>query len=139
MSTKLKIVLAIILIAIIGGLIALKWIYIPSDVSVGSKKGDFKMEASALLQKFEANEDSANMLYLNKIVQISGVVGNVTKNEQGFSVYLKSKDDASGVVCGFDKSSIDITKIKSGDQINVKGICTGFLMDVVLSKCSIEK
>ena len=68
---------------------------------------------------------------------VSGTVDSVTEDSLGYSVYLKEKDAISGIVCSFDKSSIDSARVKPGAQINVKGICTGYLMDVVLNKCSL--
>lgn len=140
MSTKLKIVLVILLVGLLSAVIVWKWVFIKADVSVGSKKADVKIEASTLLKKFETNEDSANSLYLNKVILVTGTVDNLTKNEQGVSVYLKNKKEASGVMCGFDKTSIDTSIVKPGVQIDVKGICSGFnIDDVVLSKCSLVK
>jgi hypothetical protein len=140
MKKIFKILLAVIIIGIVCGLIMLKYVYKKADVSVGSKKADIRLEASALLKIFQANEDSANILYLNKIVLVKGLVDNVSGNEQGYTVYLKNKEDAAGIVCGFDKSAFDPGNIKNGEQISVKGICTGLLIDdVVLSKCSTEK
>jgi len=140
MSKTLKIVLIVIFICLVSAVIVLMHVFKKADVSVGSKKADINIEASALLKKFETNEDSANNQYLNKIILVSGTVASLTKNDQGVSVYLKNKDDAAGVMCGFDKTTIDTTIVKTGVQINVKGICNGYnIDDVELSKCSLAK
>jgi hypothetical protein len=139
MSNKVKIALAIVLVGIVSAIIVWKYVHIKADVSVGSKKADVTIEASGLLKDFETNEDSANKMYLNKIILVSGTIDNLTKNDAGVSVYLKNKDAASGVMCSFDMSAMDVAMFKAGDPIKVKGICTGYLMDAVLSKCSVEK
>ena len=54
-------------------------------------------------------------------------------------IYLKNPEDAAGIMCGFDKTAIDKSNLKPGDTIRIKGICTGYLMDVVLNKCTLEK
>jgi hypothetical protein len=139
MSKKLKIALIILVVGVLSAVVVWKLVHIKADVSVGSKKADLIIKASALLQKDESNEDSANILYLNKIIAVSGTIDNINHNDQGVSIYLKNKEDVSGVMCSFDNSAIDTAIVKRGQQIKVKGICTGYLMDVVLSKCALEK
>ena len=139
MSKKLKIALIILVVGVLSAVVVWKLVHIKADVSVGSKKADLIIKASALLQKYESNEDSANILYLNKIIAVSGTIDNINHNDQGVSIYLKNKEDVSGVMCSFDNSAIDTAIVKRGQQIKVKGICTGYLMDVVLSKCALEK
>jgi hypothetical protein len=140
MSKTIKILLVLFLIGIICAIAVWKYVFIKADVTVGSKKADVSIEASALLKKFEMNEDSANSLYLNKVLLVTGTVDNLTRNDQGVSVYLKNKEDAAGVMCGFDMTAIDTTVIKPGIKINVKGVCSGYnIDDVGLSKCSLVK
>jgi hypothetical protein len=44
----------------------------------------------------------------------------------------------SGVNCRFDASINEkLRRVKTGDTINVKGKCTGFLIDVNLTNCDI--
>jgi hypothetical protein len=139
MSKKLKIALILLFVAALAAFLAVKWVYKKADVSVKSRKVDIQIDASALLQKYEMQEDSANSLFLNKVVAVSGTIDKISRNEEGISVYLKNKEDISGVICSFDKSAIDTLLLKQGEQIRVKGICTGYLMDVVLSKCALDK
>jgi hypothetical protein len=90
-----------------------------------------------LLQAFESNEDSANGMYLDKIILVTGMVGSVTQDSIGYSVYLKDNNAISGVMCSFDRTAFDPALIKVGSNVSIKGFCTGYLMDVVLTKCSI--
>jgi hypothetical protein len=52
---------------------------------------------------------------------------------------LKEDDDMFGVVCTMDESISENRKqtesLKIGDHVVLKGICTGFDMEVKLNKC----
>ena len=136
-----KTILAFILViaAIIFAMVVWKWTFKKSDVSMASKKADVEIEADILTHKFESNEDEANAKYLGKVIVVSGIVSTLHEDDQNFSVYLKKEGDISGVMCTFNKSSIDTTRIKIGNQVRIKGICDGYLMDVKLNKCSLDK
>jgi membrane protein implicated in regulation of membrane protease activity len=92
-----------------------------------------KTEAAVLFQEYSSNEKAANQKYLEKIVEVSGVVTDITKNAEGMTVVLLKTDDAMfGINCTMEQKEISV---KAGDQITLKGICTGYLTDVVLIRC----
>lgn len=112
-------------------------IFREADNDVRKESADFEISAKELVHKFETNEDSANMLYLDKIVVVEGTVNNISEQEDVITVYLKENEDLAGVLCSFHPSSINIQSLRIGNNIKVKGICSGYLLDVVLNKCSI--
>jgi hypothetical protein len=140
MSRKtITLIAAGVIIAAVAVFITWKWVFREAETDVSSQKADITMDAAALVQSFETNEDSANAKYLNKIIGISGNVDTIKVNDDNITVYLKNPEDMSGVMCSFDKSAIDPTSIKQGDKVKIKGICSGYLLDVVLNKCAIDK
>jgi hypothetical protein len=134
-----RIILIILALAIVGAFITWKVVFRKSDTSVASKKADVEITADSLFASFEGDETKANSLYLNKIVLVSGLISEVTVTETGYSVYLKNPDDISGILCGFNGKLQNEDNLKTGAVVKIKGICTGYLMDVVLNKCSLEK
>jgi hypothetical protein len=139
MSRKAVIALLLIVFAIIAALIVWKWVFMKSDVSVSSKKADIEIEASVLAHEFEENEEAANVKYLGKVIAVSGIVNSISEDEENLSVYLKNAEDISGVMCTLKKVTVAGIQIKPGDQVKIKGMCDGYLMDVKLNKCSLEK
>jgi hypothetical protein len=139
MSRKAIVALLLIALAIVAALIVWKWVFKKSEVNVSSKKAEIEIEAAVLTREFEENEEAANIRYLGKIIAVSGTVNSVTEDEQNLSVYLKNAEDFSGVMCTISKASENINPFKAGDQVKIKGICDGYLMDVKLNKCSLEK
>jgi hypothetical protein len=139
MSRKVVIVLIILAIASVSVLFLWKWVFKKSDVSVASQKTEYEIASDLLAHEFEENEETANAKYLGKVIAVSGIVNSVTEDEQSLSVYLKKDEDLSGVMCTFSKNTIPSGKVKAGDNVIIKGICDGYLMDVTLNKCSLEK
>jgi len=141
MSRKtIRIVITLVVLAFLVVFLVLKfYIFRNAETSVASKKADITLNSGDLVKSFETDEKGSDTKYLNKIILVKGVVDNVAENKADVSVYLKDKDATSGVMCSFDKTEFAKNKVKAGDQIGIKGICSGYLLDVVLNKCSIEK
>jgi len=139
MQKKFRYILVFLILALVAAYAAWKYTFKESESNVSSRKTDITIEAPALVQAFETNEDSANSLYLEKIIQVSGTVGSVSEDSLGYAVYLKDNDALSGVMCSFDRASFDPSRVERGSQVIVKGLCTGYLLDVQLNKCSLAR
>ena len=113
--------------------------------NISEKKADVSINSEQLQQSFETNEQTANTDYLNKVIEVSGPVGNVSSNQQGAQVItLRKADKDVGVLCTMMKEESDKVKtIKAGQQVKLKGLCTGYngmdMMpgDVVLIDCTL--
>lgn len=105
--------------------------------NVSRAKPDYTMEAKALFTEFEEREEEANKAYLDKVLQISGTVKEVTADDEGgLSVTLDTGNDFFGVVCELQESSKWTREdFKAGQEVTFKGLCSGMLMDVVLVRC----
>lgn len=138
MKTRFRNIFLILLVLVIAAVLVWMYTFKKADTDVSSKKADYALSSSELLAAFEKNETEANQKYLNKIVIVTGTVESVSQDSVGISVYLKEPDAMAGIICGFNSEG-NVTGIRKGTSINVKGICTGYLMDVVLNKCSVEQ
>lgn len=90
------------------------------------------INSSLLVADFENNENVANSKYLGKIIEVTGMI----TEKDSASVILKA-NDLAGVNCAMDKN-YSISTLREGQQVKIKGICTGVLTDVVLVDCVIE-
>lgn len=129
--------LILIALGLVIGLATLLYTFRKSAVTVESKKADVQIDAAGLLDAFEEDESEANEIYLGKIVSVTGKVESVSEDSVGISVYLKEDGDISGIICSFDKSANDVATIDKGNIVEIKGICTGYLMDVILNRCAL--
>jgi len=132
-------VLALFIIGLIAGTFVYLYTFRKADLSIASKKADIELKAADLLKNFTEKEDSANAVYLDKVIAVTGLIEKVTEDSASITVYLKNPQDMAGVMCGFNKSTVDKSTFKPGNSICIKGICTGYLMDVVLNKCAVVK
>jgi len=130
MATRKKILLITILI-ISGGLCYAWYIWNEPARDVTKEKA-IHITAAAIFDSFTNNEQSANAHYLNKAIEVTGTVTNVKKNQAGETVvYLQSTDPMFGVNCTFKQ---DPGAIQKGGTITFKGVCTGYLSDVILNE-----
>jgi len=94
------------------------------------------VHAQALFDAYSSNETQANANYLDKAVAVTGEVTQVQTNQQQQQVLtLKTSDPMFGVQCTMKEPS----SATVGSTVTVKGICTGFLMDVVVIDCYMDK
>jgi hypothetical protein len=101
---------------------------------VADEKG-IQITAAALVKAYQENESNANTLYLDKPIEIKGEIGEVKADQTGnTTLTLKSEDAFASVFCTLKKAD---PSLKAGQTITVKGICTGFLSDVVLKEAII--
>jgi hypothetical protein len=119
--------LGCVLVATLAGIMV--YLYNKPSRNVVAETG-IPVTAKELFTKFSTNEPQANNSYLNKVLQVSGQVLEVKSNSTaGRVVILNTGDSLFGIACTLDKPEV----VKPGEKITVKGICTGYLSDVVLT------
>lgn len=114
------------------------FIYYKPHRSVKREKAAYTLTVSQLVEAFVEDETEANALYLDKVVEVSGLLKELIHNEGGMVLLLGDPAQPTGISCYLQKDQIEaFQQLKRGDRIQVKGICTGMLLDVVLDKCVI--
>ncbi len=127
-----KILFAGLLIGIIAFGLAY-YMFNKSPTKIDSMASDFQLTASTLLSSFEDDETTANETYLDKVIEVTGKVAkSVTENDKT-TIYLNTGNALSQIICQLEGKD---STIKEGDQVTMKGICTGYLMDVVLVRAT---
>jgi len=129
---KIKtIVLLIVAIALLGS--AYAWFFVWNKPQQNVKSATpIPVQATTLFNEYSTNEKTANAKYIDKIVEVSGTVSSISKNSEGKTVVLLKTDDLMfGVNCTMEEN----TELKEGETVSLKGICTGYLTDVVLIRC----
>lgn len=99
-------------------------------------------DAIALYNSFMSDSAKANSTFLNKVLQVSGVVQEVSVNQQQQQIILlQTSVPGASVNCTMEQNR---NKIKPGDRVVIKGICSGYIGgdsetgipgDVVLIRC----
>ena len=131
-----KVLLILAALAVVG-VIAGYLIYNQPHKDIRSAPADVSISATNLFNAFQSDEAAANEKFLDKIIEVTGTVVEVKKGEDGeVSVTLDGGGMVFGVICKMDQlTTHKRTDFKTGEQLTLKGICTGVLMDVVLTRC----
>jgi len=138
MSKKNKIIIIITLIAAIA-FSAYYYIFIYSSNNhrqVQSEIG-IVITSDSLVAKYQADENLANSLYLNKAVVVTGNLLSIDKNQEGKTTLVLGRADSFSNVSVTMISNSPITQ-KVGEFITIKGLCTGALSDVVITDGVVE-
>jgi hypothetical protein len=90
------------------------------------------IEALKLFNDFSTNEAMANEQYLDKVLEVTGEISEMITNQSGETIILlKTDDPIYGVSCTMHTKPDQITP---GSRVTIKGICTGYLSDVVITR-----
>ena len=99
----------------------------------------FQLEASTFIKQFETDESKANAKYADKTISVHGVAHSIQTTDTTATVFLNDGYPGTSVVCQFGRESNEETKdLKKGDLVTIKGICSGYLMDVVMVRCVLD-
>lgn len=116
-------------------LAAMAWgfyLYNKPRSGVDAAKADASITADSLYSHFANNEQQANQIYGNKVVEVTGVVALVQPGKEGASIILSAHSDMGGGVNCSLASGQRADNLLVGQPVKIKGRCTGYLMDVNL-------
>lgn len=103
--------------------------------SVKKEEAAYKMSVSDLVTAFTNDEAVANTRYAGKIVEVKGTLKEMILNDSTLILLMGDSTEMTGVSCYLQRDQKDkYTTLKRGEQVRVKGICNGMLLDVVLDK-----
>lgn len=125
------------IIGILVGALVGYFMYNKPHRNIATEKTDFTVSANELFDAFDENEKEANAKYLDKVIEVSGVVIDVENNQEGNSVVTLEAENAmiGGVLCTLKSGE----SLLSESKATLKCKCTGFLTDVVLTNCTVLK
>jgi len=132
-----NVLIVLLLAAIIGGVIGYQQ-YNKPHRDLMSEEVTAQITAQELFDEYKEDEEAANEKYLDNILEVSGTIEKVNIGEEKSTLQLRTEDLMAGIICEFEQGDLN-TIPAVGDKINVRGICTGMLMDVVLVRCVIMK
>ena len=132
---KVKIILYVLVMVIAFTAIVAAWMYFKPHASVRNKEAAYRLSAKQLAEAFLSNEEKANSRYTGKILEVEGYLQEITFHDSTVVLMLGDVSQSNGVSCFLQGGSGDVRSLKAGNQVTVKGICSGFLLDVVVEDC----
>lgn len=107
--------------------------YNKPHINVAKTTPDITVLPEALIHEYETDENSANSKYLDQIIQVTGPISKI-ESEQDKTIITIGKEELFGNVdCHMSSEEKNqFIQLKVGQEVTIKGVCTGYLMNVIL-------
>ena len=117
-----------------GGIAFGAYMYNKPHKNIARTQPDYALTATEIYREFDEKEPLANERYLNKVIAVKGELSKIEINEKGDPVLVLETGSAlGGVRCTMETGQAQqIATLQEGEEVQVKGICTGMLLDVIL-------
>lgn len=145
---KKKLFKLAVILAITGGLAAvLVWkFYINKQhEDIDTAKPVFSLTTEEIWEQYNDNPHNADSMYTGKVIQLSGSLSRIDKNDSLVSVvFVMAADSMFGdktISCQmYLKHNDEAAALSPGTQVIIKGYCTGYNdPDIKFNKCSVVK
>ena len=132
MKTLIKILAALAIILLIAYLVVIN---LP-QANIKGKDATETISAVALYEAYSKNENQADKKYTGKVIQLTGEIDEIysDENDEPVVVLRSNAGDLVSVVTLESSEEEDIVSYQEGDQITLKALCSGKLMEVTLNK-----
>ena len=131
MKKFIRFILGVILALVIVYLI---FISLPK-AKIDNADVDFVLSAVELYEHYQDDEAKANDTYLGKVIEVQGTIQMIETDQSGATVLILNVNDGfGGVMCTLAENPKE-SLYEVNQEVTVKGLCAGKLMDVVLNKC----
>lgn len=133
MSKTKTILIVLLILGLIGGGTAI-YLFNKPHRTAEDEKPFATVNANELFNEFSANESAAFEKYREKVIQINGVVEEVKTDASGNTDIVLTTEDILGKVICTLKQGEKADGVEAGMTVDLKGICNGFLSDVLLNQ-----
>jgi len=139
MKTYVKVALFFVSFIALAGILAALYMYNLKHTDMAKAKPDYVITATLLQKEFEDNETTASAKYTGKIIEVTGIIASIKAADSNvINITLTTGNDFSTVICTFPAIA-DPSELKPGNEITLRGECSGYLMDVLLNNCAVIK
>jgi len=113
--------------------------YNRTNPDTSSLKALVDIDAVSLVKEFEQDEAKAYKQYNGKVLSVKGHIIRIEKSGETEKLTLGTNNSMSGVICELQTSELPkLKELVTTQEVRIKGICTGMLLDVILVRCVLE-
>jgi hypothetical protein len=135
-KTKNFKILLIGLILIIIGLFFTINLYNKPFIDIKKSNPELKVTAQEILNDYQVDENLANEKYVDNLIQIKGEIADIYFDNGISIITLKDNRGSSSIICHMlPEANLFVLKLKKGNKITIKGVCTGYLIDIMMVRC----
>lgn len=136
---KIKFTFFLLILFLLVGFVVKYTLFNFSEKNIADQTAIATLNSDELINSFTSNEKKSIALYEGKIIEVSGEIKEISFINERITVILSSNNKTFGVLCDMNPNQKEkIKKLSKNETITVKGICKGFLKDVILLDCFID-
>lgn len=104
-----------------------------------STKPKISVKSTTLMQAYFSDEKKADKLYTDEVIEVVGSIKEISFLNEKTTIFLNSDFNNASFICELnDVEKEKLKTLKKNDTIKIKGICKGFLKDIVLLNCFLD-
>lgn len=130
-----KIIIIILILAAAAGSYGY-YMYKKPRAGAAAMKTAYVIDANSFFSEYTSDENAANTKYLGKAIEVTGTIRSIDTDDRGTMNLAIETGDMGAVNCQFEKKD-QMPSMTAGSRVRVKGVCSGFLLDVVLVDCEL--
>ena len=116
----------VLFIFILAGGAAVWYIYTEKFDDTSKVKADHIVNAVDFIKEFQTDLGLANKKYAEKIIVVNGIVSKVEMADTAANIKMADLASGAYVIFAFQQQHLAEAKmIKEGDQVSIKGSCSG--------------
>ena len=142
-----KKILIIVLILSLLGAGGAYYIFNNQFSDTAETNAEFTVNATDLIHEFEKNDSLANKKYGEKIIIVNGLVSEIENADSTVNIKMADTTSGSYIIFSFQAQHMeDAKKIKMGQEVSIKGSCSGGAYSQILEtefitfkRCALNK
>jgi hypothetical protein len=126
LKPKYKKILLGLFIVLLAGAGVVWYIFTEKFTDTANRKSDFTVNAMDFIKEFRQNASMANRKYTEKIVVVNGIVSTIEAADTTANIKFTNASTGDYIIFAFQQQHLaDAKKLKEGQQVSIKGSCSG--------------
>ncbi|NNE76417.1 MAG: hypothetical protein HKN31_05025 [Pricia sp.] len=127
-----------VLLLVVFGVIIAMYYYNKPHLDVRESDAAYVLTAQNLITEYQQNETETNQKYSENVIQVKGKIFEISTLKGNSVITLKDDSLDSSIICHMmPEENMKALQLKRGLDIEIKGICTGYLLDVIMVRCTL--
>jgi hypothetical protein len=110
--------------------------------SLADVEASAQLDAATLIAAFETDESGATVTYVDKVLEISGILTEIRDENNFITLTLSPESGTGSILCDMDSTFAEKARaLQIDSKVAIKGECKGFNADellgsdVILNRC----
>lgn len=137
MRTSIKITLFVVFFMAVAGIGVALYLYNLKPADINHVKPAYTVTTQEIQDAFNKDEAGASKKYVNKVIEVTGIVNSVLSGEGNtYNLSLYTGSLSTFIICTLQETE-GFRRPNVGEIITIRGICSGYLMDILMNNCVI--